>query len=132
MTAAIIVVLVLAGASLTLVAVSYLLQARAIRRALPLAHRYLVTHHEGTVLEIAEWITEHDHPVHHGAGSEALRELERDVKATSRLQETDLPPERQGHPRRVYKLASDPAVTAAVQRMIETADRVEATAKAAS
>jgi len=109
MTAAIIVALTILGLSFTVLVVSFVLHNRAVRRALPLAHHYLLSHKEATVLEVTAWITEHEggFRVHHTIVAEALRELERTRLATSRLQRTGLPPARAGYPMRVYQLDTE-------------------------
>lgn len=103
MTAAFITILALLGLSLAVLTVAWIAQERAIRRVLPWTQRYLVTHVEGAPLEIAAWITEHLHPVHHLVVSEALRRLERQGKAASRVQTDNLPPERRGRQIRYYR-----------------------------
>lgn len=109
MYAATIVALVVLGLSFTVIIVSFVLHGRAVHRALPLAHHYLLSHKEATVLEVTAWITELEggFRVHHAIVAEALRELERTRLATSRPQRTGLPPARAGYPMRVYQLDTE-------------------------
>lgn len=109
MYAATIVALALLGLSFIVIAVSSMLHARAVRRATPLAHHYLLSHKEATVMDVTAWITEREggFRVHHAVVAEALRELERTRLATSRLQRTGLPPARAGYPMRVYQIDTE-------------------------
>jgi hypothetical protein len=108
MTAIFFTILALLGLSLTALLVGLVAQERAIRRVLPWVQRYLETHAEGAPLEIAAWVTQHIHPVHHLVVSAALRRLEHQGMALSRLVEANLPPERNGHPCRYYRQTALP------------------------
>ena len=86
------------------------LQAREVRRIRPsllilLAAQREVTPREVTPLEATAWLSKHGREVHPSTVSSALRELERDGEATSRLSYEDLPPARGGLPVRLYRLA---------------------------
>lgn len=125
MTVALVVTLALLAACIAVVVGISTYQHRAIRRAKPWLLRMLHIRGEVTVLEATTWVAQHHEALHHMLISRALWELEHDDLAESRLREDDHQ-QRDGHPERLYKLVSDPAVAAALWKLVDTCDRVEA------
>lgn len=126
-TAALVAVALLVLSVLAVI-LSVVAQRRAVRRTKPWLMRLLVfrNREEVSVLDATAWIAAHHLPTNHYVVAEGLRQLQAEGLAESRLQETDLPAERRGIPRSLYRVRQDPAVAEALQRMVDTCDRVEA------